>query len=47
MLHAGLYFFNASATTWIVLAEANIPFSHQLESRVGFHMIIEKGDLWE
>jgi hypothetical protein len=41
MLHAGLYFFNASATTWMVLAEANIPFSHQLESRLGWYINVE------
>jgi hypothetical protein len=43
MLHAGLYFLNASATTWIVPAEANMPLFHQPESRMGRHVGLESG----
>jgi len=43
MLHAGLYFLNASATTLIVPAEANMPFLNQLESWMIRHVIIKNG----
>lgn len=43
MLHAGLYFLNASATTLIVPAEASMPLCNQLELRMGWHMVIKNG----